>query len=372
MTDAQLGDPQVAAFAEYVAAFGRGYRHGTAEYEKRHAIFASRMSFIQAHNSQPQRRWTAGVNELTDRTDEELAQLRGWRRAGGNTHRESSAGAAGFLAGSATILGPLLDNVSWAHLSMAGDIPDQGGCGSCWAFATATMLRARYEAKNDGKDRTFSAQQLVDCTPNPHECGGQGGCSGSTVELAMAYVEDAGLMMDEDIPYSGVEGKCGYPTRGPALESSLLAHTQWTQTGGYDMFGLRHWYRLPENKAAPLMHAVAEGPVAISVSAGRWTDYAHGIFDGCPKDVVLDHAVVLFGYSQEGDTKYWLVRNSWGGQWGEKGYIRLLRRSSVAEEDAYCGTNHHPSVGTACKPYPETQPVCGTCGILFDSVAASF
>ena len=75
--------------------------------------------------------------------------------------------------------------------------------------------------------------------------------------------------------------------------------------------------------------------------------------DGCN----LDHAVVVVGYTQD----YWLVRNSWGSGWGEKGYIRLSRKN-----DHTTFRDDEPSAGVACKPYPEHEWPAGESGILYD------
>jgi cathepsin L len=70
----------------------------------------------------------------------------------------------------------------------------------------------------------------------------------------------------------------------------------------------------------------------------------------------------LVGYgsdAKEGD--YWLVRNSWSPVWGEKGYIRLKRRSNPV-----CGIDLKPQDGTGCNGGPTTVVVCGECGLLYD------
>merc|ERR1719321_98370 len=75
----------------------------------------------------------------------------------------------------------------WMHLDCQKTIPDQGMCGSCWAVAASTVLQAHAEIYTS-KTRTFSVQEMVECIANPQECGGQGGCKGATMELAMDYV----------------------------------------------------------------------------------------------------------------------------------------------------------------------------------------
>jgi len=92
----------------------------------------------------------------------------------------------------------------------------------------------------------------------------------------------------------------------------------------------------------------------------RWSPYGGGIFEGgCNSDgCSIDHAVVADGYGAD----YWLIRNSWGAGWGEKGYIRLTRA-----HDNTLYTDYKPSEGTACKPYPSKQSVAGESGVLSDS-----
>ena len=104
---------------------------------------------------------------------------------------------------------------------------------------------------------------------------------------------------------------------------------------------------LPRNDYNSLMNAlVTVGPIAISVAAGGapWMFYHGGVVDK-PDDCgfVMDHGVTLVGYgtAKVGLFKkmdYWIVRNSWGAGWGEKGYIRLemgINACGIANSASY-------------------------------------
>jgi cathepsin L len=135
-------------------------------------------------------------------------------------------------------------------------------------------------------------------------------------------------------------------------------------------FGMTGWETLPKNEVQPLMRALVErGPVAVSVAASDWMMYESGVFNGCSKDAIVDHAVVLVGYGQAGSDLTWVIQNSWGSDWGEGGHIRLLRHEN---SDAYCGIDDKPQEGIACKGDNTPIRVCGMCAVLFDSAVPHF
>lgn len=256
-------------------------------------------------------------------------------------------------------------SVSWAHLNSTQRVWKQGRCGSCWAIASSTLLQAHSEIYAGENARTFSAQELVSCVPNPDQCGGSGGCEGSTVELAMEWIMQKGLADESEVPYLASNAPCNAKAVAGDASSSLLQ-------GGKD-FGMESWIKLPENRMEPLMRALVEsGPVAVSVGARGWHTYAAGIFDHCGKDTIINHAVTAlgFGVADNGSDKYWTILNSWGRDWGENGMMRLLRKDM--DETDYCGTDDQPEVGTGCRGGPSEVRVCGMCGILYDSVLPIF
>mmetsp|Transcript_10806 Transcript_10806/g.28912 ORF Transcript_10806/g.28912 Transcript_10806/m.28912 type:complete len:420 (-) Transcript_10806:240-1499(-) len=381
------------AFASFMEVQGRTYEPGSHEYEERLALFATRIQQVHEHNSRPNLRWTAGINSFADRTEEERAVVRGWRGAasptGGRGSGMSVGRGASFLSrgGRAATLPSEFTN--WTSLSTLTPVRDQGGCGSCWAVTAGTVLDAHAEIyaatpASASAGPKFSVQQLVSCVPNPHKCGGSGGCDGATVELAFAYVTKHGLQTAQQEPYLGVTGACKnaagafaqVPSQSEGEEEDLSApglHTAPANAPGRRI-GMVGWSRLPENKYEPLMRALVEhGPVGVSVAAGEWFSYQQGVFDGCHKDAVIDHAVTLVAYGVDKagphPLKFWEIQNSWGPDWGEHGKIRLLRRD---DEQEWCGTDNQPEVGTACAGGPKKVTVCGACGILYDSSVPHF
>lgn len=126
------------------------------------------------------------------------------------------------------------------------------------------------------------------------------------------------------------------------------------------------YMKLPKNSYKHLLKAVATvGPIAISVDASQFSEYESGVFDGCSSQeyVDIDHAVSLVGYgTDENEGDYWLVRNSWGEYYGEKGYIRIKRHSHPA-----CKLDITPLDGSGCVGFSANEEFCGECGILSDS-----
>lgn len=253
------------------------------------------------------------------------------------------------------VLKPVSDlptSVDWrTRADTVTAVKDQGSCGSCWAFASTAVLES-HVAIATGELFDLSPQQIAFCTPNPNQCGGSGGCGGATSELAFDYVAGAGIVQEYQLGYQAYFGQ--EPANGCQITK---LNKPVASISGY--------VKLPENNYTALMNAIAQvGPVAVSVGASTWSAYSSGIFKGCPKDVVINHAVTLVGYGTENGEDYWIVRNSWSPTWGEDGYIRVARS---ANDDTNCGTDYEPQMGSACEGETDPIKVCGTCGILYDS-----
>jgi len=372
-------DPASAEhFVHFIKEHGRTYQEGSEEYDMRFALFQENIASVRSQNGRSDRRWSAAVNELSDRSPDELQRLRGYRH-GAKPDGGGSAGALGLVSTSTRTIdiGKIPKDLNYKNLKAMQDVKDQGGCGSCWAVSSATVLRAHAELYQE--DRTFSTQQIVSCTPNPKKCGGSGGCGGATAELAMDYIAKAGAVTEETLAYQAANGECPSTLKAPKqnLRSVLKNAVAFPEVsivgGGGASFGMIGWKKLPENKAEPLMLALYEhGPVVVSVAASTpWNIYSSGIMDSCEKEIVINHAVALVGFGEDNGLKYWTIQNSWGSSWGEAGFARLPRLDSE-EENNYCGWDKSPKDGTACDGGPDKVWVCGSCGILYDSVVPKF
>jgi len=91
------------------------------------------------------------------------------------------------------------------------------------------------------------------------------------------------------------------------------------------------------------MAAVAVRPMTVAVEADQavWQSYKSGIVtSNC--GTTLNHAVNIVGYNTTTTPDYWIVRNSWGTTWGEKGYIRIVASAGNTAGNGVCGINMYP------------------------------
>merc|ERR1712154_684917 len=101
------------------------------------------------------------------------------------------------------------DRIDWREQDgVVTPVKDQGGCGSCWAFSAAETLESHLALATGKASPKLSPQQIVSCSPNPDQCGGSGGCDGSTQPLAFAYTKTAGITTESSYPYTGRTGTC--------------------------------------------------------------------------------------------------------------------------------------------------------------------
>jgi len=301
------------------------------------------LKIIKQHNLDETKTWKMGVNQFTDQHDEEFQQLLGLNKA--LLHLQKYQDNSVKIPSLESTLA-LPDKVDWRDRNIISPVKDQGRCGSCWTFGTAENIESFWAMKT-GKLNDLSEQQILDCTPNPHQCGGTGGCGGGTAQLAF----------DKIVAMGGIASEWTYPYTSYYGNAEKCKFNNTTQSPVATITG---YVRLPENNQDSVLNALATiGPQIINVDALTWKFYETGIFDGCNQtNPDINHVVQLVGYGPG----YWLVRNSWGTGYGELGYIRLKRDAT-----APCGIDLTPGDGDICSGGPSTVKVCGTCGVVYDT-----
>mmetsp|Transcript_10506 Transcript_10506/g.29201 ORF Transcript_10506/g.29201 Transcript_10506/m.29201 type:complete len:415 (-) Transcript_10506:155-1399(-) len=352
------------SFNDFVREFGRSYMPRTEEWQHRERVFYQRMQEVIDFHSGPARSWSMGVTRFMDFTESEFNAILGYR----GRRSESPSSLLSFKQHGRQEPLPKSVNTRARGTKLASLIRDQGACGSCWAEAATSVLEARMEA-NQTMTRmlmaqvqsegwkvtrpTLSSQTVVSCSPNPRHCGGNGGCGGATVELAYDMIKERGLPLAVVWPYQSGTGIT------PRCNEAVFRQV---------VVGITGYTVLPSNKLEPLKRALYEsgGPIAITAAASGWAYYDNGIFTDEKGDFTVNHAVTLVGYQEprKHEMGYWVVKNSWGDSWGEKGYIRIEMK---VNEEEHCGWDYNPKEGVACDGDPEKAWVCGTCGVLYDS-----
>ncbi|KAK1427441.1 hypothetical protein QVD17_16127 [Tagetes erecta] len=325
----RTNDEITAMYMSWRAKHGKFY-NSLRENAKRFQNFKNNLRYIEQQNSR-NKSYKLALNKFADLSAEEYRLLYTGAKKISSKRKFNNVKSDRYSVRSGDVIPDFID---WRTKGAVAAIKDQGWCGSCWAFSTIGAVEAINQIVT-GDLITLSEQELVDCDTSYNQ-----GCWGGYMDIAFEYIiKNGGIHSDKDYPYTGRDGMCD-ANRINAMPVSI---------DGYE--------EVPIYDEAALKKAVANQPITVAIEAGDmdFMFYESGIFSGsCGTD--LDHGVVVVGYGTEDGKDYWIVRNSWGEEWGEQGYIRMER--NIKQKEGKCGIAMEAfyPIKTGLNP-PEVEPL---------------
>jgi len=183
-------------------------------------------------------------------------------------------------------------------------VKDQGSCAAGWVFAAIQSVESSWALEKKGSLLSISESNIIDCHGE--------GCTGHGAEYALDFIrkkQDGFVQLEENYPYDPTPGECHFhPAQAPPFKVKMAGSC------------------LIYSEITLKFNLARSGPCACPIYAGltSFQLYNSGIYDDpkCPTGGT-NHYVGVVGYGGESNAKYWILRNSWGADWGEEGYMRL-------------------------------------------------
>ncbi|CAH1778559.1 unnamed protein product [Owenia fusiformis] len=231
-------------------------------------------------------------------------------------------------------------------------IRNQGDCASSWAFSATAVTSDRLAMESSNAVKVdFSPQQLISCIGDKKTA-----CAGGHLDRAWEYMRVQRVVDEKCYPYAS---SLGSSMENCQIERSTLRSKNGVcpkkeQIPRNIIYQMEKPYTIPSDEREIMKEILTNGPVqATFVVHEDFFMYKSGIYrhSVAPDDIGLSgyQSVRIVGWgsecSSQGETKYWIVANSWGKQWGEQGYFRIQKGVNECEIESYVvGVTVKPSV----------------------------
>jgi len=276
------------------------------KYEKRYSsleerslrreIYEGNLRFVQNHNLDGTKTYTVGINRFADLTSQEFARL----------HLQEPREVV-VAPSQERVAAPLPTSWDWSAKGAVGPVQNEGQCGGAWIFVTTDAVASCHFITTGKAYEDLSGQQLIDCDSNSEGC--DGGLSGD----AFQYIkQNGGIDTAACYPYSGVSSPCQWnPDCCGSTVSNIFNVTSGDETA--------------------LQNAVYLTPVVVGVDASQpsFQMYTGGVYyEPACSSSQLDHEMLAVGWGVNSGAAFWLVKNSWGNDWGQGGFIWMARNKN--------------------------------------------
>lgn len=298
------------AFDDWKQKFDKSYKSTDAE-EKAFEIFTHNFNELREHNEN----FKKGLVSYTLGLWEESDKLASIVSSSLNRIKVPVVKGRSRVLPSA-VPKSSIKSLNYVELGWVNEVDRQKKCGSCYTFSACGVIEGQI-FKKTGELLSLSKQQLLDCVRD----GRNQGCKGGIVSDVFEYIKWNGITTNKIYPYRANDTfPCSYNTS--TAVTKIKVHV-WPQ--GIDETYIKNLL-------------INVGPLVVTIDASHQSFilYKSGVYSEYSCTSNVNHAMLLVGFdtdSQFGD--YWLIKNSFGKNWGENGYLRLKRGVNMCGVSSY-------------------------------------
>jgi len=304
-------------FNEFIQKYNRKYET-QSELQFRFQNFKSNLQFIEDHNSKSDITFTVSINNFGDWSREEYLDFA--------TDYEPLPNHVQTIQD--TFPAPIPAAWDWRTKGAVTAIKNQGQCGSSPYFSAIVSVEGCHFIST-GSLLGLSEEQVLDCSGN----FGNQGCDGGEMYSSLQYIMHQGGVDSElcypYVAYQGEGGNCSY--KGSCCASKV--NTYFNVTTGDEQALKAAVYKVPAGSA-------------MDASLQSFEFYAGGVYsDPECSSSQIDHGIGIVGYGHNdtANMDFWVMKNTWGTDWGVEGYMYLARN-----DNNMCGVATDVSYAIGC------------------------